>query len=1055
MNLSDLSIKNPVFAWMLMLGLLVFGWIGFHRMGVSQLPDVDFPVVTVTVNWENASPDIMETEIASIIEDSVASVEGITNITSVSRLGSTAITIEFDLSRKIDAAVQDVQSHISQAQKDLPKDIDPPIIQKVNPEDQPIMWLALSATPGSNTSLSDICRYINEHLRDQLSMIPGVGNITLGGYVDPNLRVWLDADKMAKKEITVEDVLDAINSQHADVPAGYLDSGDKEYNVRVYGEAYSPEDFANLLIPTRRRGGAVYRKIRFSDIGSVEDGLNDVRRISRFQGDRAVGMGIIKQRGTNAVAVADAVDARIKELNPLLPKGMQIRKVFSSTQFIKDSVKELDSELVRSVILTSLVCLLFLGSWSATFNVLLAIPTSILGTFIVLYFCGFTINSFTMLGLSLVVGIIVDDAIMVLENIARYREEGMSKMKAALVGAREITSAAMAASLAILAIFMPVVLMGGIVGKFFFQFGVTISVAVMISLLEALTIAPMRCSQFLEVGATNAVSRAVDKFMDGLREGYRRALTACLGMPYKVVGGALALFLVSLSLVGLLKKEFIPSQDQGILLVNITLPLGVSLDHTDEVFKTELEPWMKVQPELDHYYCAIGGFQGGQVNTGIFFVTMKDLKDRPDRDGRRVSQADFMASIRKSFSKMPGVDRVSILDMSQAGFSAQRGYPIQFMIQGPDWGKLAEYGAIFREKMKTTGLMTDIDTDYNTGMPEIQIKPDRTKSAEHGITAREIGDTINAMIGGLKFGKYTGRGKRYDVRVRLADADRHSPKDLDRIWVRDQFGNVVRLPEVITRETKPSLFAITRYNRERSVSVFANPAPGKSQGEGLAAVKAMAKDILPEGYHLVMSGNSQLFSDSFKNLIFVLVLGIFVAYMILATQYNSFIHPVTVLMALPFSATGAFIGLAITHQSLNIYSMIGLILLMGIVKKNSILLVDFTNERRKHGLGVREALLDACPVRLRPILMTSAATIAGAIPEALSRGAGHELMVPMAVTVIGGVLVSTVLTLLVVPCFYEIMSQFENTTSDTELKQALGDLGELPAAKDPHRVAVH
>lgn len=1051
MNLSDLSIRNPVFAWMLMLGLMVFGWIGFHRMGVSQLPDVDFPVVTVTVNWENASPDIMETEIANIIEDSVSGVEGITNITSVSRLGSTAITIEFDLARKIDAAVQDVQSHISQAQKDLPKDIDPPIIQKVNPEDQPIMWLALSAAPGSNTSLSDICRYINEHLRDEMAMVPGVGNITLGGYVDPNLRVWLDADKMARKEITVEDVLDAIGSQHADVPAGYLDSGDKEFNVRVYGEANSPEEFSSLLIPARRRGGAVYRRIRFSDVGSVEDGLNDVRRISRFQGDRAVGMGIVKQRGTNAVAVADAVDKKVKEVNLLLPKGMVLRKVFSSTQFIKDSVRELDGELVRSVILTSLVCLLFLGSWSATFNVLLAIPTSILGTFIALYFCGFTINSFTMLGLSLIVGIIVDDAIMVLENIARYREEGMSKMKAALVGAREITSAALAASLAILAIFMPVVLMQGIVGKFFFQFGVTISVAVIISLLEALTIAPMRCSQFLEVGATNAVTRAVDRFMDGLREGYRTLLEKCLGMPGKVLAAALVLFLVSLSLVRTLKKEFIPSQDQGLFLVNITLPLGVSLDRTDRLFKESLEPWMKVQPGLDHYYCAIGGFQGGQVNTGIFFVTMKPYEERPRFGGHRITQADFMGQVRTEFAKVPGVDRVSILDMSQAGFSAQRGYPIQFMIQGPDWSRLAEYGAKFREKMKASGLMTDVDTDYNTGMPEIQIRPDRQKAADHGITARSIGDTINAMIGGLKFGKYTGRGKRYDVRVRLADADRSSPKDLDRIWVRDQFGNVVRLPEVITRQTNPSLFAISRYNRERAVSVFANPAPGHSQGEGLQAVSDMAKDILPEGYHVVMSGNSQLFKESFLNLIFVLVLGVFVAYMVLATQYNSFLHPVTVLMALPFSATGAFLALALTRQSLNLYSMIGLILLMGIVKKNSILLVDFANERRKQGLGLRAALLEACPIRLRPILMTSTATIAGALPQALSRGPGHELMVPMAVTVIGGVLVSTALTLFVVPCFYELMSRFENKTSDAELKQALGELGELPEKKS----AVH
>jgi HAE1 family hydrophobic/amphiphilic exporter-1 len=436
MTLSDMSIKNPVFAWMLMLGLMVFGWIGFSRMGVSQLPDVDFPVVTVTVTWENAAPEIMETQVADVIEDAVMSVEGIRDIYSTSSLGQTSITIEFNLNRNIDAAVQDVQSHIAQAQRNLPQQLDPVIIQKVNPEDQPIMWLALRSKPGSNTSLLDICRYINEHLRDELSMTPGVGSISLGGYVDPNFRIWLNADKMAKREITVEDVLAAIGSQHADVPAGYLDSEGKEYNVRVYGEAYSAEEFSALSIPTRVRGGTVTRKIRFGDIGAVEDGLNDVRRISRYRGERAVGLGIIKQRGTNAVAVSDAVQARIKEIESKLPPGMELQKVFDTTAFIKESVRELDGQLIRSVILTSLVCLLFLGSWSATFNVLLAIPTSILGTFIILYFCGFTINSFTMLGLSLVIGIIVDDAIMVLENITRYREEGLSKVQAALVGAR-------------------------------------------------------------------------------------------------------------------------------------------------------------------------------------------------------------------------------------------------------------------------------------------------------------------------------------------------------------------------------------------------------------------------------------------------------------------------------------------------------------------------------------------------------------------------------------------------------------------------------------------
>src|SRR4051812_23856889 len=756
MTLSDTSIKNPVFAWMLMLGLIVFGYIGFHRMGISQLPDVDFPVVTVTVTWESAAPEIMETQVADPIEDAITSVEGVRDIYSTSRLGQTDVTIEFNLSRNIDSALQDVQSHIAQTQRNLPTQIDPPIVQKVNPEDQPIMWLALTTKPGSKAGLVDLCRYINEHLRDDVAMTPGVGNIYLGGYVDPNLRIWLDAEKMAQREVTVEDVLDAITTEHADVPSGYIDNGPKEYNVRVYGEAYTPQEFSKLIIPNRVRGGSSYRALRFSEIGTVEDGLSDVRRISRVGNhgsgsQAAVGLGIVKQRGTNAVQVAENVRKRIKELLPLLPKGMdlQLISVFDTTEFIKDSVSHLYLALGYSVLLTSFVCFLFLGSWSATLNVLLAIPTSIMGTFIALYFCGFTINSFTMLGLSLVIGIIVDDAIMVLENISRYAEQGMSKVQASLIGAREITTAALAASIAILAIFMPVIFMQGIVGKFFFQFGITISVAVMISLLEALTIAPMRTSQFLAVGRSNWLTRHMDAFMEKIKNRYKAGLERCLRSPKVVVVTTLVLFAMSMFLVKFIKKEFIPSQDQNRFLVTVTNPLGVSIDYTDKLSKEKLEPWLLQQPEMNQFYVAVGGFQGGQVNTENIFVTMIPVKDRPrvGKDHHHETQLEFMTKVREQFSKAKGIQRVSILDFSQTGFSAQRGYPVQFMVQGPDWDKLAEYAYQIMDKMKASGAMTDVDTDYRPGMPEIQVRPDRAKANAQGVTSLSVGNTINAMFG--------------------------------------------------------------------------------------------------------------------------------------------------------------------------------------------------------------------------------------------------------------------------------------------------------------------
>lgn len=1023
MTLSDLSIKNPVFAWMLMIGIIVFGWIGFERLGVSQLPDVDFPVVTVNVTWEGAAPEVMETEVTDIMEDAVMSVEGIKEVTSVSSQGQAQITVELDLNRNIDAALQDVQTKIAQAQKNLPRDIDPPIVTKTNPEDQPIMWLALSG----DRPLKDLVHYVSETLKDQLTTIAGVGDLRLGGYVDPNLRVWLDSKKMKEKELTVEDVLNGISSQHADLPAGYIDTGKKEVNVRVYGEAATPEEFENLIIPNRVRGGAIWKNLRISDVGKVEDGLADVRRISRTKGRAAIGLGIIKQRGTNAVAVAKAVKKKVDELEKSLPEGMHIAPVFDSTKFIKESVHELYFNLIMSVLLTSVVCYFFLGTFSATSNVLLSIPTSIMGAFIILYFLGFTINTFTMLGLSLVIGIVVDDAIMVLENISRYQEKGFSRMQSALVGAREITFAALAASIAILAIFIPVIFMQGVIGKFFFQFGITISVAVMFSLLEALTIAPMRCSQFLEVGHSTGVGKFVDDFMHKLTQSYRSALVFCLDHRKKVLLIATGIFISSLFLTHFLKKEFVPAQDQSRFLARVVMPLGTSLEETDAVFK-KAEAFLLERPELDSYYSAVGGFAGSQVNTGNLFVTMKPIKERPKINGHHETQSEFMQIVRKELSGLPGVDRASIQDLSLSGFSAQRGYPVEFTLRGPDWDKLGSFSQELMKRMKDTGAMIDVDTDYQLGMPELQIRPDRDKAAGQGVSVLSIANTINAMIGGVRQGKYTSHGKRYDVRVRLTGADRANPDDVRGIWVRNQYGEVVPLSDLVNSEVKPTLFSITRKNRERAVSIYANVAPGHSQEESLEAVNKIAREVLPADYRIVFSGGSQQMKESFQSLIFALILGIFVAYMVLATQFNSFLHPVTVLLALPFSVTGAFFALFISGNSMNLYSMIGLILLMGIVKKNSILLVDFTNERRREGKNVREALLEACPIRLRPILMTSVATVAAAIPEALAKGAGSETIVPMAVSIVGGVTVSTFLTLFVVPCAYQVFSKFEKQT---------------------------
>jgi HAE1 family hydrophobic/amphiphilic exporter-1 len=1023
MTLSDLSIKKPVFAWMLMAGLLVFGAISYTSMGISQLPDVDFPVVNVSVNWSGASPDVMETAVADVIENAVMSVDGIQQVQSTSQQGQATITLQFSLSQDINVALQQVQTKISQAQRNLPQTIDPPVITKNNPNDQPIMWTAAYSEHGT---IRELGLFVRNHLRDVMTTINGVGDVIMGGYVEPQMRIWLNPEKMRQHDITSQDVIEAVHQEHQLAPTGYQVQGESETYVRVRSEFTDARGCNELIIPARA-GMPNWAKTKIGDVATCEEGTDEVRRISRYKGIApTMGLGIIKQRGTNAVAIGDAVKVKIKKIDHILPKGVRMGVVSDSTVFIKDSIHELLFTLGLAVILTAIVCYFFLGNISSAFNVVLAIPVSLIGSFTILKFLGFTINTFTLMGLSLSIGIVVDDAIMVLENISRHYEAGKSRLEAALIGAREITGAATASSLAILAIFIPVVFMQGIVGKFFYQFGVTMSVAVMISLLEALTLAPMRCSQFLQVGGGNKVTRKFNSSMNRLVSGYKRMLVVSLNWRWTVILTSTVIFAVSLLLFKSLRKEFVPPQDQSRFLVTLYTKMGSSLKFTDNVFR-EAEKLYSTRPEIATYYVAVGGFGGGVVNQGITFVNLKTPDKRPIADPfkKKPSQQEFMAFLRKELGKISGVERAAILDLSLTGFGSSRGYPIEFVLQGPEWLKLAEQAKMMVGKMKESSLMADIDTNYNPNMPELEIVPDRAKAAERGVPITAITQTVAAMVGGIKLlpNKYTdASGHRNDIQIKLMPEVNRGPRDIYRLGVRNIQREVIPLSQLVEIKANSTLLNITRYNRERGISVFGNFAPGKSQSEVMDYLKDLAKASLAPGYHIELSGSSQAMNDSFASLMGALLLGIFVAYVVLASQFNSFLHPMIILLALPFSLTGALWAMKITDTSLNIYSLIGILLLMGIVKKNSILLVEFTNRRREEGLSVTEALIEACPVRLRPILMTSIATVAGALPEALARGAGSETMRPMAIAVVGGVTVSTVLTLFVVPCAYSLVS---------------------------------
>ncbi len=1005
---------------MLMLALIVFGGIAFQRMGISQLPDVDFPVVSVGLNLEGAAPEVIEVDLVDPVEDALMGIQGIRSLVSSSKTGGANIAVEFDLDKNIDVAVQEIQNVLSQVQRRLPKEMDTPTVRKSNPEDQPIMWLAVSSANMSNKELMTLVR---DQIKDRFTTIGGVGEVFLGGYVDPNLRVWVSAEKLSRFELSMNDVLGTIQSEHAELPSGRIESENTEMNIRTMGEAPSPEEFGAITI-NRRGGSPNYTPIPLREIADVEDGLADVRRRSRSMGKNSVGLGIRKQRGANAVQVGKEVKLKLLEIEKSLPQGTEIGIRFDATKFIEESIQELNFTLLLSAIITAFVCWLFLGSWSATMNVILAIPTSVIGAFIVLHALGFTLNTFTLLGLSLAIGIVVDDAIMVLENIVRHYELGKTRREAALVGAREITLAAMAATAAIIAIFLPVAFMKGIVGKFFFQFGVTLSVAVALSLLEALTLTPMRCSQFLNVGERKSrIGKFVEWGFKKSAEVYGRWVTVLLNHRWKTVGLCTLFFIGSMGFMILLKKEFVPAQDQGSLTVRIQTAIGSSLDYTDAKF-TEIEQFFMKRPEVDKYFGAIGGFGGGEVNSAMMFLTLKDRNLRPinPETGKSFTQQDLLGVYRKELKVIKDVKTV-IQDPSQSGFSSKRGFPVEFTIRGSDWKTLVENSKKIMVAMEKTGMMTDVDSDYLEGMPEVHVKPDRDKARMRGVSIVDVAQTINSAIGGVVAGRFSKGGHRYDVRVRLLASERNRPDAINKLKVRNNRGELIPLSEVVKLEERKALASISRQDRERAITVTANIAPKSSQGEAIEKVKVIAAETLPTGYRAVMSGSAQTFKESFESLLFALVLGLVVAYMVLASQFNSFIHPITVLLALPFSISGAFIALYLGGQTLNLYSFIGIILLMGIVKKNSILIVEFTNQMREQGMNIREALLHACPIRLRPILMTSIATIVGAIPAALAIGPGAETRIPMALTVIGGVILSTALTLLVVPCAYSLMSR--------------------------------
>jgi hydrophobe/amphiphile efflux-1 (HAE1) family protein len=1022
MNITEVCLRKPVLAWMMMFGTILMGILAVTRIGISQFPDVDNPIVSVSISWPGASPEDVETGIINPIEDAMSQVTGVITMTSSAKMGTARISATFDLSRNIDLALQDTQAKIAQAQRSLPTSAQVPVVSKSNPDDQPIITIGVSG-PYSRQLLADVARY---QVEDMLETVPGVGQVQMMGYLDRNIRIWVDAEKLVATATTVTDVIAAVQKQHISMPGGELDNGGLAFDVRVVGEA---ADLATLRSIVIRNTG--FNPVRLSDVALVEDGFQDVTSYARSNGQTVQAMGILKQPGSNAVGVANAVRAALDKLQKTLPAGMKVDVIFDTTVFISESVNEIGIELGLAVILTALVCWIFLGSISSTMNVLFAIPMSLLGTIAILYFCGFTLNTFTLLGLSLAVGLVVDDAVMVMENIFRHAEMGKDRVTAASEGTKEITFAALAATVAVIAIFMPVAFMSGVVGKFFLQFGVTLSVAVALSYIEAISLAPARCAQMLTTTShanRGLVGRLADRGFDALSRGYSRALHWSLRYPWVVLATAVLVLAAAGFTATKIPQEFVPSQDQSRLNVRLTTAVGSNLQGND-VLVRRAEQFLINRPEVIDVMSSVN------PNTAQLYVTLVDPKER------KLTQSQFSALMRNEFNSYPGI-RAAVQDLSQQGFGGSKGFPIEFSVRGSDWNTLVAQAMKLKDELAASGLATDVDSDYQLGAPELVIQPDRARATDVGVSVQDIATSVSALVGGVVIGQYSNAGRRMDMNLRLTAAQRSRPEDLSMLRVRASNGTLIPLSSVVIATQAAELQAINHADRERAITITGNVAAGHAQGEAIAFVQSLMSE-LPPGYRVVTSGQSSQFSDAMTSLIFALIVGILVAYMVLASQFNSFLHPVTVLTILPLSIAGAMFALFIAGKTLNVFSMIGLLLLMGIVKKNSIILVDYAAEIRAHeNLDAKTAMLKAGPVRLRPILMTAVATMMAAVPSAMGLGPGSETRGPMADAVIGGLILSTALSLLVVPAFYVV--------ADGLKRKKKVDLTQAPAPAHEH-----
>ncbi len=1032
MWLANTSIKRPVFATMFIMALVILGVVSYPGIGVDLYPKVDFPIVNITTTLKGASPEIMDIDVTDKIEEAVNTINGVKTITSSSSEGVSRVTVEFILERNIDLAVQDVREKVSTVRKKLPNDIDEPVIQKVDPDANPVLWMNLSGPQ----SVRELSTYADEILKDQLQRIDGVGALQMRGLRLRQVRVWLDGDKLRAYEVAPGDISQALARENIELPGGRIESTTKEYSVKVKGEFPTVAGFNELIV--KWHNGA---PVRIRDLGRAEDGMEEKRSISRFNGVSAIGVGVQKQSGTNTVEVVNRVKKELDKIRKTLPPGMKINIALDQSTYILRSINEVQHHLILGGIFAILAVFIFLRNIRTTLISAVALPVSVIATFALLKAFDFTFNNMTMLALTLSVGMLIDDAIIVIENIYRHIEEGMEPREAAEFATDEIGLAVMATTLAIVAIFVPVAFMKGIIGRFFLQFALTVVFSVLVSLLVSFTLTPMMASIYLKsihahetkplyIARPGRIGRFLsmlhnwgeyfERTYQKTEDHYKRLLAWSLDHRFKVLVGAFLLFVFSILMPALfMGKEFVPPEDWSQFIVRMEAPIDYSIDQVDNLFKKG-EEMVKGIPEVTTVFYNQGFGPGGigQINKAAMFVRLVPKGER------KRSQEKIKAEIRKKLREIPGM-KGTAEDISLIG-GGVRNVPIQYVIRGLDLNVLQDYTKrIMKDLAKVPGVV-DLDTSLEAGKPELRIYVDRDKAADLGVGVSAVAEAVNLLIGGevdvTKF-KDESKGRRYDVRVRLDQQYRADPHDIGKIYVRSKDGKLVELASVTKIQEGGGPSTIMRVDRQRAMIIFAG-LENKPLGEAMQDLDGIAAKVLTPEYTAKYKGMAETMKESFLYLMFALLLGIVMAYMILAAQFESYVHPITVLLSMPLSFIGAFGALLVTGKTISIFSLIGLILLMGLVKKNAILIVDFTNTLRERGLSRRDALLQAGPVRMRPIMMTTFAMIFGMLPVAVGLGEGSETRSPMGIAVIGGLLTSLFLTLAVVPVAYDLFDEW-------------------------------